>query len=122
MFSDEANVVFGFEPSGLLEKMILAPWIGTPRAPLFEAGDVETGFELSVRSGLLVVVGASVVLGTLGIFNFGIVNCPAAGWVTTDATAMAAISINDNLRIRFLSIWEQDSANKHHCVLVFLWV
>ena len=124
MYSEEAKVLLGFEPSGLFEKVILAPWIGVPRTSPVVADEAETGVELIVRSGLLVVVvgGASVVLGILGIFIFGIWNCAAAGWVRNETTATAAISVSDNLGIRFLSIWEQDSAGKHVFVLVFLWV
>src|SRR6187397_2569511 len=106
MYSEEAKVLLGFEPSGLFEKVILAPWIGVPRTSPVVTDEVETGVELTVRSGLLVVVvGASVVLGILGIFIFGIWNCAAAGWVRNDARATAAISVSDNLGIRFLSIW-----------------
>jgi hypothetical protein len=125
MYSEETKVLLGFEPSGLFEKVILAPWIGVPRTSPVETDEVETGVELIVRSGLLVVVvvvGASVVLGILGIFIFGIWNCAAAGWVRNETTATAATSVSDNLRIRFLSIREQDSAGKHVFVLVFLWV
>ena len=76
MYSEEAKVVLGFDPSGLFEKVILAPEIGVPRTSPVETDEVETGFELTLRSGLLVgvVVGASVVLGILGIFIFGIWN------------------------------------------------
>src|SRR5215213_9869994 len=124
MYSEEAKVLLGFEPSGLFEKVILAPWIGVPRTSPVVADEVETGVELIVRSGLLVVVVVvvSVVLGILGIFIFGSWNCAAAGWVRNDATAKAVNSKSGNLRISFLSIWEQDSAGKHVLVLVFLWV
>jgi hypothetical protein len=98
-------VVFGFEPSGLFEKIILAPEIGTPRTPApfapredeseFEGID-ESGFEVS--EPVFVGVAGVSFLGTFGTLTFGIVivNWLIAGWVRNEVTAMAAIRISDD--------------------------
>jgi hypothetical protein len=86
------KVVFGFEPSGLLEKIILAPEIGTPRTlPPLRAPDGES--ELEGPGSGLVGLGVASALGTFGTLIFGIVivNCPIAGWVTNNPAAIAAI-------------------------------
>src|SRR5688572_29854484 len=97
MFSEEVNVVFGLDPSGLFEKIILAPGIGTPRTLLFGRGSGGiSGFDLP-GFGLFGKGGAFflVVFGTL-IFGIVIVNWPIAGTVRNEATAIAAISIRDD--------------------------
>jgi hypothetical protein len=99
MFSADVKVVFGFDPSGLLEKVILAPAIGTPRTVSFpRADDDESEFDVVTGSVLFGVEGASVVLGAFGTLIFGIVivNCPTAGCVRNEVTAMAAIRIRDD--------------------------
>jgi hypothetical protein len=95
MFSDEAKLVLGAEPSGLFEKVIRAPWIGIPRAPLFTV--VLAGLELGVSE----LLGCEVVsvFVTFGIFIFGILNCAVAVAVKNEADAIAAISTTDNFRI-----------------------
>src|SRR5688500_20096880 len=97
MFSEEVKVVFGLDPSGLFEKIILAPGIGTPRTFLLPRGsDAMSEFDVP-GSGLFGEAGASflVVFGTL-IFGIVIVNWPIAGTVRNEATAIAAISIRDD--------------------------
>ena len=99
MNSEEAKLVFGFEPSGLFEKVILAPATGTPRTLPVEADDVETEVGLTGRSGLLGVAGTSF-FGIFGNCIFGIEgNCPATGWLEKAAMAIAAISNKDDLHI-----------------------
>ena len=96
-------MVFGFEPSGLLEKVIYAPGIGIPRT-LPRGCDDESEFEITDESefevpgsGLFGVAGASF-FGTFGTLTFGIVivNCPIAGRVKNDANARTAIRIRDD--------------------------
>jgi hypothetical protein len=111
MFSEEVNVVFGFEPSGLLEKIILAPEIGTPRSltPPRVCVD-ESGLEVVVTGlSVSVVVGGASFLGTFGTLIFGtvIVNWPIAGSVRNEVIAMAAIRIRDlviNTLLKSLSV------------------
>src|SRR6185436_7163207 len=106
MYSEDVKVVFGFEPSGLFENVIFAPGIGLPRTSSLEAADDDSDVRL-IGSALFVVevelvgVGAGVsFLVILGSVIFGIDgNCPAADWATNDATATAAISMNDDLAI-----------------------
>src|SRR6187431_1868148 len=104
MNSDELKLVFGFEPSGLLEKVILAPARGLPRTSPSWTGDDE--LEVGLTGSGLLVVGAEVVgISFLVIFGrviFG--NCPAVDWAKNDATAKAAISINDVLAINTLLV------------------
>jgi hypothetical protein len=103
MFSEDVKLVFGFDPSGLFEKVILAPEIGTPRilSPPRACDDDESEVVVT-GSGLFGVVGASVVLGAFGTLIFGIVivNCPIAGCVRNEVNAMAAIRIRDDLVIK----------------------
>lgn len=90
-------MVLGFEPSGLFEKVILAPRIGTPRTlPAPEAGDDESEEDV-IGSGLS-GVGVASVFGTFGTLIFGIVivNWPVAGWVRNKANARAAITMSDD--------------------------
>jgi len=96
MFSAEVKVVFGFEPSGLLEKINFAPEIGTPRTVSSRrAGDDESELEVA-GSELLGVAGASGLV-TFGTLIFGIEgNCPIAGWERNEVTAITAITINDD--------------------------
>src|SRR5688500_4311489 len=103
MYSEDVNVVFGFDPSGLLEKVTRAPGIGIPRT-LPRGCDDESEFEVIdesefevTGSGLAGVAGASC-LGTFGTLIFGIVivNWPIAGSVRNEAIAIAAIRISDD--------------------------
>jgi hypothetical protein len=96
MYSEDVKVVFGFEPSGLFENVILAPEIGTPRtlSPLGPCDD-ESEFEGVTGSVFVGVAGASF-LGTFGILIFGIENCAVAGAAKNEVTAMAAIRISDD--------------------------
>ena len=101
MYSEEVKLVFGFDPSGLFEKVIFAPDIGVPRtlvSPL-ELED-ESEFEVtgSALVGVLVVFGfaGASVLGIFGILIFGSVNWATAGWLTNEVTAIAAIRISDD--------------------------
>ena len=102
MFSAEVKVVLGFEPSGLLEKIIFAPWIGTPRTVADFAVDDEFEDGLDVLSGLFGVEGASF-LGIVGIFIFGMLNCPDAVSVKNDAMTIAATNVKDNLGMKISS-------------------
>src|SRR5215204_5447885 len=101
MYSEEVKVVLGFEPSGLLEKLIFAPGIGTPRTPLsslLRDSEGESEFEvlgLFVVLGLLEVAGASV-LGIFGILIFGSGNWAFAGRVKNKPSAKAAIRTSDD--------------------------
>ena len=72
MLSAEVKLVFGLEPSGLLEKVIRAPEIGAPRPFPIDAVDVELEVVLAERSGLFGVTVSF--LGTVGNFIFGIEN------------------------------------------------
>jgi hypothetical protein len=99
MFSDDVKLVFGFEPSGLLEKMILAPRIGTPRTlPPRGLSDEDDESELEVPGSVFVEVGGVSFFSALGTLIFGIVivNCPIAGKVNNDATAIVAITMSDD--------------------------
>src|SRR4051812_32701718 len=97
MYSEEAKLVFGLDPSGLFEKVILAPEIGFPRAsPPTRTGSDESEVEITV-SGVFVVTGESF-LGSFGIVTL-IGNCPTAGSVKNEASAIAAISKNEDLTI-----------------------
>jgi hypothetical protein len=98
MFSAEVNVVFGFEPSGLAEKIILAPGIGTPRTLTLRACDDESEFDVVGLSVLVGVAGVSffTIFGTL---IFGSVNCPIAGTVRKEVTAITAARISDEFRV-----------------------
>ena len=100
MYSEEVKLVFGFDPSGLFEKVIFAPGIGIPRTSPPEVGDDASELR-TPGSGVFEVTGASV-LTILGNLIFG--NCPVAGWVNNDATNKAAISINDDLIINTLLV------------------
>ena len=82
--------------------MIFALDIGTPRTALCgeEGVEVEVEGELTVRSGLS-GGGPESFLGIFGTFIFGIWNCAATSCGRNDAVAIAAISINDNLNMRF---------------------
>ena len=106
MYSDEAKLVFGFEPSAAFEKVILAPPIGLPRTLLSEvaddADDADGTDDSDVALPASVLVGAGVVsfFGIFGSVTFGSEgNCPIAGSVKNDATAIAAISTNVDLII-----------------------
>ena len=113
MNSEDVKVVFGLEPSGLFEKVILAPGIGIPRTfpPLEPADDMpefevtgESGLEVT-GSGLFGVAGASF-FGIFGTLTFGIVivNWPIAGSAKNKPTATATIRISvDDLFIKFSS-------------------
>jgi len=97
MYSDELKLLFGFEPSGLFEKVIFAPEIGAPRTLSSRwPGDDESEFE--VVTGLSVVVGlaGASFLGIFGILIFGIVNWATAGAAKKEAIAIAAIRISDD--------------------------
>ena len=98
MFSDDVKLVFGFEPSGLFEKIILAPEIGTPRTLAFLGAASVDVSEVEVTDSELVEVAGASFLGVFGTLIFGIVivNWPIAGTVRNEATAIAAISIRDD--------------------------
>jgi len=97
MYSEDVNIVFGFEPSGLFEKVIFAPAIGIPRVP--SSRTLEDAPELgspSVPCSVGVAVAGVSAFVTFGIVIFGRDgNCPAAGSIKNDAIATAAIRIND---------------------------
>jgi hypothetical protein len=100
MFSEELKLVFGFDPSGLFEKVILAPEIGTPRtSPPVRGDDDDSELEMAPGSDVVVVLlagGSSFfIFGTL-IFGTVIVNCPIAGCVRNEVTAITAIRIRDD--------------------------
>ena len=95
MFSEDVKLVFGFEPSGLLEKVIRAPGIGTPRTLLPRGlSDDESELEGVVESVLVGFAGWSV-LGIFGILIFGIGNWAIAGAARNEVIAIAAIRIRD---------------------------
>jgi hypothetical protein len=101
MVSDEVKLVFGFEPSGLFENVILAPAMGTPRAPSSAAGDDES--DVAAPRSELLGGSAGSVLVIFGIVIFGSDgNCPTAGMVKSDAAATAAMSTNTDLAIKIL--------------------
>src|SRR6187549_3226753 len=100
MFSAEVKVVFGFDPSGLFDKMIRAPWIGRPRTPSPpDCGDDEPEDELGsvVPESSSLGAGVGSDLGTFGTLIFGMVMviCPATGSIKNDASAMTAIRVNN---------------------------
>src|SRR5215217_1355558 len=106
MYSEELKLVFGFEPSGLLEKVILAPGTGiprtlSPRRPSDDESEFEvTGLALfGLAVSELVGVAGESALGIFGILIFGSGNCPIAGWVRNGVIAIAAIRIRDDLFI-----------------------
>src|SRR5215204_4842405 len=97
MFSAEVKVALGFDPSGLFEKVIVAPRIGTPRTSAARAGedrsDVEvTGSELSG-------VAAVSFLTIFGTLIFGTENCPIAGTARIEVAAMTAVRTNDEVLV-----------------------
>ena len=100
MFSAEVKEVFGFERSGLFEKINFAPEIGTPRTLLLpRAGEGDSEFELAVSVFVSVLVGVAAGSGlvTLGTLIFGIEgNCPIAGWTRNEVTAITAIRVSDD--------------------------
>jgi hypothetical protein len=96
MYSDELKLVFGFEPSGLFENVILAPGIGIPRTLLSSPRgcDEESESEVTGVSAEVVVVVS--VLMIFGILILGSGNWPNVGSARKDPTAMAAIRISDD--------------------------
>ena len=98
MNSEELKLVFGFEPSGLLEKVTLAPGIGFPRTSPSGTSEGESEVRLT-GSGSFAGAGASFlnIFGKVIFESEG--NCPDADWVKNDATAIVAISNKDNLHI-----------------------
>src|SRR5687767_12240397 len=85
MNSEEVKLVFGLEPSGLLEKVIFAPDIGFPRL-----SDDDVLVEPLDDVVSVVVGGSTVVSGfsffILGIFGMLIVIWPAAGSTSPKTT------------------------------------
>ena len=98
MNSEELKLVFGFEPSGLLEKVTLAPGIGFPRTSPSGTSEDESEVRLT-GSGSFGVAGVSffTIFGNCIFGSDG--NCPDADWAKIDATAIVAISNKDNLHI-----------------------
>src|SRR5688572_17855291 len=97
MYSEEVKLVLGLDPSGLFEKVIVAPRIGTPRTLSARTGegesDVEaTGAELSGVAGVSFLT----IFGTL---IFGSVNCPIAGSASDKVSAITAMRINDDVLV-----------------------
>jgi hypothetical protein len=98
MFSADVKLVFGFEPSGLFERVIFAPLIGMPRTLLFAAGDDELEFGFAGESELFGCDDVSVFV-IFGTFILGILNCAVAGTAAHEAVTIAAISVRENLRM-----------------------
>src|SRR6186997_2159775 len=101
MYSEEVKLVFGFEPSGLFENVILAPEMGVPRTLVSPpALDDESEFEVtvSVLFGAFVVLGlaGASVFGIFGILIFGSINWPIAGSMRNEVIAIAAIRKSDD--------------------------